>query len=114
MKIGERVQMYNMKFQKTDKKIDFTDPEFRKRFPIVFSKRGIIAKQGYEILQDENGVLTINYTPKKGNEDRESPRGATLRDRTRIETSLEEQREFAQKFMERPKIIKREDIEKGG
>lgn len=48
--IGEKIQMYNMRFQKADKKIDFEDPEFRKRFPMVFSKRGILAKQGYEIL----------------------------------------------------------------
>lgn len=95
--IGEKTSIYNMKFQRTGKKIDFDDPEFRKKFPIVFSKRGIIAKQGYEITEDENGVLTINYTPKK--EDKRIPRESTLRQRVKVETSLEEQSAFAQRFM---------------
>ena len=111
--IGEKIQMYNMRFQKADKKIDFEDPEFRKRFPMVFSKRGILAKQGYEILQDENGVLTINYTPKKEKADKKIKRESTLRERIRVETSLEEQKDFVQKFMERSKQIRSEDKEKG-
>ena len=85
----------------------------KKRFPMVFSKRGILAKQGYEILQDENGVLTINYTPKKEKADKKIKRESTLRERIRVETSLEEQKDFVQKFMERSKQIRSEDKEKG-
>lgn len=99
-----------MTFQKTDKRIDFDNPEFRKRFPMVFSKRGILAKQGYEILKDENGVLTIDYTSKR---EKEVLREPTLRERVKVDTPLEEQRKFVQKFMQNPREIRRGDKEKG-
>ncbi len=108
-KINKKVQLYNMKFQRTDEPINFEDPEFRKMFPAVFAKRGILAKQGYEIAKDENGKVTINYKAKKekavrGEEEKTEstvPRNKNLGEELDVHISPEQQAEFVRQFMQR-------------
>lgn len=108
-KIGKTTPVYNMKFQKTDRAIDFEDPAFRKMFPAVFGKRGVIAKQGYEIAKDEDGKLTINYPKRKEQKQIEDtktqnieiPRKASLKESVKANISQEEQAEFSKLFIEK-------------
>lgn len=41
--IGKKTDVYNIRFQRTDKPIDLEDENLRRLFPMVFSKRGIIS-----------------------------------------------------------------------
>ena len=56
--LKETVQMYDISFNKSDKKLDITDPELQKAFPIIFGRRGLIQKYGYEIVPDGEGGLS--------------------------------------------------------
>lgn len=62
--LNETVQMYDISFNKSDKEINITDPELQKAFPIVFGRRGLIQKRGYEIIPDGKGGLS--YRIDKG------------------------------------------------
>lgn len=94
--IGKKTSIYNMTFQRTEKSIDFEDPNFQKMFPMVFSKRGILAKRGYQIKRDEEGVPFIDYsqgkqkTPSMTN----VPKKEMIRESAKVDISLEEQRNF--------------------
>lgn len=103
-KIQKETEIYNMKFQKTNKEIDFEDPEFKKMFPMVFSKRGILKKQDYKILRDEEGRLTIDYGKRKNKQQtaripeitqKDEPK---FREEIKVNKSLEEQQKFAKEF----------------
>lgn len=101
--INKNVPIYNMTFQRTDKPIDFDDPEFRKMFPMVFSKRGILAKRGYTIKKDAEGRLEIDYG--KGKKIEKTPtiptrRTSNFREEIRVEESLESQKEKIEQFMQ--------------
>lgn len=108
-KINKKAKIYNMKFQRTDKPIDFENPEFRKMFPAVFAKRGVLAKQGYEIAKDEEGKLSINYKAKKKevskgeDEKTESNIQGTrnLREELNTHISQEQQADVVRQFMQR-------------
>lgn len=101
--LAKKTDVYNMKFQRTDKPIDFEDEEFRKMFPMVFSKRGLLAKQGYTIEKNEAGVFEINYKrkDKEPEEINNVQKDETLRERVKVEVSLKKQRQFVEKFMQR-------------
>lgn len=96
--IKTKVPIYNMRFQRTDKPIDFKDPEFQKMFPMVFAKRGILEKCNYEIERKENGEYVINYSkktpkihPKKEEE--------SLRDSVKSGISLDDQKKCIERFL---------------
>ena len=103
--LRSQAEIYNMKFQKSEKAIDFDDPEFKKLFPMVFAKRGLLSREGYTIEKGENGELSINYNKKQRREAKREERRAKKRERlvqettenTQEEKSLENQ---AQKFRE--------------
>ena len=59
--LKDTVNMYDLKFKLTDKKIDLlNDKELQKAFPAVFNeKKGIINKFGLE--QEKNGSFTLQY-----------------------------------------------------
>lgn len=102
--VKKRIDMYNMKFQRTEKEIDFEDVELTKAFPGVFGKRGLIARQGYNITRDENGTWQIEYPRKKDKrpiEFNEASRGETVKDRVKVNISPKEQNEFAKDFLKR-------------
>lgn len=101
--ISKKVPIYNMTFQKTERQIDFDDPNFRKMFPMVFSKRGILAKRGYTIKRNSEGRLEINYGKGRKREKnytiRENQRD-NFRERVKVEESLEDQKIKIEKFIE--------------
>lgn len=66
--LRSQADIYNMRFQKTEKAIDFDNPEFKKLFPMIFTKRGLLAREGYTIERGENGELSINYNTKQRRE----------------------------------------------
>lgn len=102
--IRKKVDIYNMKFQRTDKEIDFEDEKLRRMFPMVFAKRGLIAKKGYNITRDENGAYTIEYHKKKDSvktEEPELPQEETIRDRVKADISEKAQNEFVKEFLGR-------------
>lgn len=108
-----KVPIYNMRFQRTEKAIDFDDPEFQKMFPMIFAKRGILGKQGYEIQKKENGEIYINYsnrTPKIHTE-KTAP---SIKDTVKSPISLEAQRNHVQLFLNRfhPRSPQDKDREK--
>lgn len=102
--IRKKVDIYNMKFQKADREIDFEDEKLRRMFPMVFAKRGLIAKRGYNITKDENGAYTIEYPKKKDSvkdKEPELPKEETIRDRVKSGISEKAQSEFVKEFLER-------------
>ncbi|MCI9366290.1 MAG: hypothetical protein HFJ54_07205 [Clostridia bacterium] len=104
--IKGKTDIYNITFERTDKKVNFEDETLRKAFPAVFSKRGIIVKKGYRIEADENGVLTIEYPKKKDRKKAEvakTLKDNTIRKELRVEISEEAQRDFSRRFMDNQK-----------
>lgn len=102
--IKKKIDMYNMKFQRTEKAIDFEDETLRRAFPGVFGQRGLIARQGYNITRDENGTLQIEYPKKKDRklvEVTKSAKEETLKDRVKVDISQKEQSEFTKSFLEK-------------
>lgn len=57
--LKDKVQMYDINFNLSDKELDITDTKFQRAFPMVFGKRGLIQKRGYEIIPDGKGGLTF-------------------------------------------------------
>ena len=118
--ISKKISIYNMKFQRTSKNIDFEDPKFRKMFPMVFSQRGILAKRGYEIVIDEDGIPKIEYNRKKKEKETiEQSKTANLqvqsdiRKEIKVNISLKEQKNNARSFLEKQKNIERQEDERG-
>lgn len=114
----EKTDIYNIKFQRTEKPIDLENSELRRMFPGVFGTRGIINSQGYNIKYGENGELVIDYG--KGNPKTKEPlmqeqdksseqREPSLRERVKADISLEEQRDFVKKVMEEKQIGENRD-----
>ena len=63
--IPNKVQMYNIKFKRTNKPIDLNDEQLIKKFPLIFSgKRGLLAKRNYSFIMESDGKLGINYSTK--------------------------------------------------
>ena len=56
--LNKTVKMYDISFNKSEKEIDIADPELQKAFHIIFGKRGLIQKRGYEIVPDGKGGLS--------------------------------------------------------
>ena len=109
-----KTSMYNMRFQRTEKVIDFDDPEFKKMFPMVFAQRGILGKQGYEIQKKENGEFFINYKNRKPKEPT-TKKSPSIRDTIKEPISLESQRSYVRKFLRSSNSIEppqSKDIEK--
>lgn len=102
---SQLVPMYNMKFQKTGKQIDFDDPEFRKMFPLVFSKRGILARQGYMIERNEEGIPTIKYGEKRKNgvHNENIQNENKFREEIEVDISPEEQNKMVERFIKEQK-----------
>ncbi len=65
LNFGKTSQIYHMKFQKSEKLIDFEDEEFKKIFPNVFGKDGLVTSRGYTFSRGENGQIVINYNTKE-------------------------------------------------
>ena len=93
---------YNIKFQRTEKQIDFEDPEFRKMFPLVFSKKGILERQGYKIETNTEGIPTIKYNiaKEKSKHNENYQKEGNLRDEIKVDISPEEQKDTVKKFIE--------------
>ncbi len=105
----EKTDIYNIKFQRTEKPIDLENSELRRMFPGVFGTRGIINSQGYNIKYGENGELVIDYgkgkpktkEPLMQEQDKSSEqREPSLRERVKADISLEEQRDFVNQVIE--------------
>ena len=97
--------MYNIRFQ-LGNTIDINDSRLRELFPLVFSaKNGLLSKYNYNIIQNPDGSLSIDYNadkpfidkqqavPEKKNIFRESLQKGT--------PTLQEQKDFSQDFNER-------------
>ncbi len=103
--INKKVPIYNMTFQKSSRQIDFEDPSFRRMFPLVFSKRGILAKRGYTLEKDEEGRIVINYGKGKPKEREPIVQEKTdFRERIREEESLESQKQKIEQFMKKQNL----------
>lgn len=63
--LNEKVKMYDISFNKTDKQLDIEDPELKKAFPMVFGRRGLIQRRGYEIVPDGKGGITFKIEKNK-------------------------------------------------
>ncbi len=85
--LKSQAEMYNMKFQKSEKAIDFDDPEFKKLFPMVFTKRGLLSRKGYTIEKGENGQLSINYNKKQRREAKREERRTKKQEKLLPETT---------------------------
>ena len=105
----EKTDIYNIKFQRTEKPMDLENSELRRMFPGVFGTRGIINSQGYNIKYGENGELVIDYgkgkpktkEPLMQEQDKSSEqREPSLRERVKADISLEEQRDFVNQVIE--------------
>lgn len=96
--INTKVPIYNMRFQRTEKAIDFDDSNFQKMFPMVFAQRGILGKQGYEIQKKENGEIFINYKKRKSKEPT-TKKSPSIRDTIKQPISLESQRNYVQQIL---------------
>lgn len=98
--INKKVAMHDMSFQISDKPMDFEDEEFRRKFPMVFSKRGILASQRYRITKDENSEIQIEHLKEKGNMGKQnlSDRVSNFRKSLSANISQEKQSEFSKEF----------------
>ena len=104
--LTEKTPIYNVKFQLGEKKIDINDPNLQKVFPGVFSKkRGLLAKYNYNIIQNPDGTLSIDYHAKKPFIQRVEPSSnlhRTFSDSlSKDAPSLQEQKDFSISFQER-------------
>ena len=98
----KNTSMFKMTFQRTNKPIDFEDPDFRRMFPMVFGKNGLLAKKGYTIVMNQDGSTSIDYGNKneeKRKNKQVKPR-PNIRDELKVPISLEEQRTNAEGFLE--------------
>ena len=98
--LKEKIQMYDISFNLSDKELDITDPVFQQSFPTVFGKRGLIQKRGYEILPDGKGGLTFRVRESKQPKPRIGKN--KLRDDLRGDgvPTYEEQAEYSKQFTE--------------
>ena len=97
--LKSKVPMYNITFEKTDKEINFDESEFQRMFPLVFSKRGLLAKQGYTLERDEEGRIRINYKKREQKEEsKENLNRRDIREEVKVDISQEEQKEFVKSF----------------
>lgn len=63
--LKDKVQMYDIKFNLTDKPLDLSDKNLQKVFPAVFGSKGVIQKYGYQIINDgEEPGFKIQYPEK--------------------------------------------------
>jgi len=113
--IKDKKSIYHIQFQRTDKPMDFEDAKLRRLFPAIFSKRrGLLAKRDYQIVQNPDGSLSIDYHPKQKEEkvakqEKEKKFRQELQDRT---PTLEEQKEFSiEKQQEIQNEIPKQEIE---
>jgi len=91
--INNKVPIHDMSFQISDKPIDFEDEEFKKMFPMVFSKRGVLASQGYKIMKDDNSEIQIAHAE----EECETKKGLMKKFKNRLSAGISQrkQNEFA-------------------
>lgn len=61
----EKKEMWEASFTKTDKEIDFNDENMRKRFPMCFARKGIMAKKEWGLYKDEEGKFHIDYNSRE-------------------------------------------------
>ena len=94
--LKEKKAVYNIQFQRTDKPIDLEDAKLRRLFPAIFSKRrGLLAKRNYQIVQNSDGTLSIDYHPESMQAKTETKQVAFRQELQEGMPSLEEQKEYA-------------------
>lgn len=112
--IQEKQEVYHIQFQRTDKPIDFEDAKLQRLFPAIFSKRrGLLAKRDYQIVQNPDGSLSIDYHPKQKEKVAKQDKKEKFRQELQEATpSLEEQREFSiQQQQDTPKEVTKAETE---
>ncbi len=94
--LKEKKAVYNIQFQRTDKPIDLENAKLRRLFPAIFSKsRGLLAKRNYQIVQNPDGTLSIDYHPESMQAKTETKQVAFRQELQEGMPSLEEQKEYA-------------------
>ena len=63
--LSEKQKVYTISFQKTSKPIDLEDEKLKKMFPLIFSKRGLIARRNFEITRNKEGNLVMTRNKNK-------------------------------------------------
>lgn len=107
--LDEKVQMYDISFNLSNKELDITSQELQKSFPIVFGRKGLIQKRGYEIIPDEKGGLTYRIEKNEYTNlyNKEEQRENKLKETLKGEgvPTYEQQADNSKKFMENQKEI---------
>lgn len=94
--LKDKKAVYNIQFQRTDKPIDMEDAKLRRLFPAIFSKRrGLLAKRDYQIVQNPDGTLSIDYHPKQKEGETETKQDAFRQTLQEGMPSLEEQKAYS-------------------
>ena len=107
--LDEKVQMYDISFNLSNKELDITSQELQKSFPIVFGRKGLIQKRGYEIIPDGKGGLTYRIEKNEYTNlyNKEEQRENKLKETLKGEgvPTYEQQADNSKKFMENQKEI---------
>lgn len=111
--LNKKVDIYNIKFKLTEKKIDINDTKLQKSFPMIFGRKGIISNQGYNLITETDGSLTIDYNAKelykKQVSLQQNSRQKLYNELRRGVPSLEEQKKYAQQILSSKKEKRVED-----
>lgn len=98
--IKKKVPIYNIKFQLGEKRIDIHDPNLIRAFPMIFSSRaGLLSRYNYNIIQNTDSTLSIDYHADKPFIEKTVSRNShhdfvqTLKNNRGL--SLEQQQEFS-------------------
>lgn len=97
--VNNKVPIHDMSFQISDKTMDFDDEEFKKMFPMVFAKRGILASKGYRIVKDANSKIQVERSKDMGKSKKSLMRD--FKDRLSAGISQRKQNEFAKEIEEK-------------
>ena len=94
--LKKKKAVYNIQFQRTDKSIDFEDAKLRRLFPAIFSKRrGLLAKRDYQIVQNPDSTLSIDYHSNQKKAKIETKQEAFRQTLQEGMPTLEEQQEYS-------------------
>ena len=124
--IGDKTDIFNMQFQKSEKVLDFEDENLRRMFPMVFSKRGILETAGYTLESQENGEVSINYNKEKRKANKKMAKEVArtnevetqegekqgIKERYKSDLSLEEQKARTEQIL-RDQVSEKDTGEKG-
>ena len=106
--IKNKEEMYDIKFELGDNKIEFENPEFRKNFKLIFSeKSGLLIKKNWDLVLSEDGSYSIDYNAQESflkRINRQLDKGTgSLKDIKQEVITLEEQKQFIENLLENQK-----------